>query len=88
LNADVLGVSRDRPDTLTKYKAEKSLPFDFHSDRRGEVHRAFGVVRRLGLGVKRVTFLVAPGGTIQALSAHEIRITAHVEEMLQALKST
>ena len=81
----MVGISRDTHETLERYKQEKQIPFALVSDRKGAIHRKYDVVRRLGLGVKRVTYLIEKSGTIRAVSDHEIRIKRHVSEMLSAL---
>jgi len=87
LNGDVVGVSPDNESTLQRYVSENNLPFGFASDSSKTIAKAWGATRRLTGGTKRVTFVVAPGGLIHAVIAHEILIPKHISDALDSLRS-
>lgn len=56
----VVGVSRDSPEVLRKYKADKALPYDLFSDEDKSLSVLFGVPSIFGI-VKRQAFLFEYG---------------------------
>ena len=57
------------------------------SDRDKKVARLYDVVRRLGLGVSRVTYLIDGSGLIRGVYHHEVRIGRHVQDVLKGLEA-
>lgn len=49
----ILGVSKDKPKTLQKFKAKYSLPFDLVSDHEGKLCQAFGVPTWFGFSSRQ-----------------------------------
>jgi|GEM_PF-4252864 peroxiredoxin Q/BCP len=87
LNGEVVGVSPDSKETLQRYVAENNFPFGFASDSSKHIARAWGATRRITGGIKRVSFVVAPGGRIHSIIAHEVFIPKHISDALNALRS-
>ena len=54
----VVGISPHSPAAHAKFRAKHRLPFSLLSDRHKEVIKMYGVNGRLGIGVRRATFLV------------------------------
>jgi peroxiredoxin Q/BCP len=87
LGAEVLGVSRDQQVVQCKFADRYEVPFPILSDADGAMCRAYAVDRRLWPVAKRVTFLIDPEGTVVARFTHELRISAHVSDVLEALRT-
>jgi peroxiredoxin len=86
LGAEVLGVSRDQQVVQCKFADRYEVPFPILSDRDGTMCRAYAVDRRLWPVAKRVTFLIDPEGTVVGRFSHELRISAHVSDVLEGLR--
>jgi len=93
LNAQILGISTDSPQTLARYKQELELNFTLLSDYNKEVIRAYDVIYEeftLGLrGVaKRAVFVIDPEGIIRHMEVLEV--AGHMPDLLalqQALRN-
>jgi peroxiredoxin Q/BCP len=86
LGAEVLGVSRDQQIVQCKFADRYEVPFPILADRDGDMCRAYAVDRRLWPVAKRVTFLIDPEGMVIGRFTHELRISAHVSDVLGALR--
>lgn len=66
LGAQVLGVSVDSADSHARFAQKYGLPFPLLADESGEVARAYGSLRNLGVTkiARRHTFIVDPDGYI------------------------
>ncbi len=76
LDAEVLAISVDSPQTLARYKSEYDLNFTLLSDFNKEVIRSYDVMyEEFSLGMrgvaKRAAFLIDPDGTIRYLEVLE-----------------
>jgi peroxiredoxin len=71
LDVEVLPISVDSVYSLREFKAKHRLPFDFLSDFKREVSRAYGVLLEEKFYSKRAYFLIDSRGVIR---------WAHVEE--------
>ena len=86
----VFGVSPDSVRSHAKFRAKHALPFPLLSDAGHQVAEAFGVwvektfAGRTYMGVERTTFVIGPGGIIQAVLP-QVKPAAHVEQLLEAL---
>jgi peroxiredoxin Q/BCP len=81
-NVTIIGVSRDSEESHRKFVAEHHLPFPLAADESGAIEKAYGVSSTLGM-TSRVTFLIAPDGTI----AHvwpDVDPGVHATEVLDA----
>ncbi|MDX9750476.1 MAG: peroxiredoxin [Flavobacteriales bacterium] len=86
LGATVLGVSRDAPAAQADFVRARRLPFTLLCDVDGAAHRAFRVRGPLGLLPGRITYVIAPGGTIMAAYRGTFAWDAHVRRALAALR--
>ena len=64
-DAQVLGVSMDDLDTQKRFAESLELPFPLLADPEGKAARAYGVAAENY--AKRVTFVIAPDGTVKAV---------------------
>lgn len=87
-NLQVVGVSRDTPDSQKKFQQKYNLPFNLVADADGKVAEAFGVGGMLGLPVsKRQSFLIKDGRVAwMSPSAKTGEHAAEVQTALDALK--
>jgi peroxiredoxin Q/BCP len=86
LGAEVLGVSRDTQVVQCSFADRYEVRFPILSDENGEICRAYAVDRRLWPVAKRVTFLIDPEGIVVARFTHELRISAHLSDVIAALR--
>jgi len=90
LNAEVLGVSPNSPESHKKFAEKRGLKIMLLSDEGHEVMEAYGVwaVKRMygkeGYGVIRSTFLINPQGHIAHLW-RSVKVKGHVDEVLMTL---
>lgn len=89
----VLGISPDGVKTHAKFAEKHQLPFDLLADEEKRAVKDYGVWVRKSMcgvkymGVERSTFLIGIDGKIQAIF-RKVKPSEHVEEMLNALKSS
>ena len=89
LNAAVLGVSVDSPESHKEFCAKEQLTFKLLSDPAAKVSTQYGSVMEYE-GAKmsaRNTFLIAPDGKIAKVYT-KVNPTVHSEEVLAALESS
>jgi peroxiredoxin Q/BCP len=60
----VLGVSTDADTTLANWAKEKGFPFQFLSDAKGEVGRAYGTLTETSTSARRYLYVIDPQGKI------------------------
>jgi len=87
LGAEVIGISSDSQDSHRDFAQQHRLPFILLSDADGAVRRAYGVKKTLGLFAGRVSFVIDKRGIIRLIFSSQTRVTAHVGEALNVLKS-
>jgi peroxiredoxin Q/BCP len=86
----VLGVSRDEPAALVKWKEKYDLPFPLLSDPDREAHEAYGVWQekvsygKKAMGTVRTTFVIGPDGRIERIFP-KVTVEGHVAEVLGSL---
>ena len=87
---DVVGISPDQPDKLTKFVDKESLTYPLLSDPDRRVMDAYGAYGEKTLygkkvtGVIRSTIVVGADGTI-ALPKYNVKATGHVASLSKAL---
>jgi peroxiredoxin Q/BCP len=87
VGASRVGISADDVAKQLAFSDKHSFDYPLLSDGDGTVASAFGVKRKLGfLPNKRATFVIAPDLTIIASLSNELKMKAHAEEALAALK--
>jgi len=87
LGAEVIGISSDSQDSHRDFAQQHHLPFILLSDADGGVRKAYGVKKSLGLFAGRVSFVIDKRGIIRLIFSSQTRVTAHVGEALNVLKS-
>ncbi|MCW3493808.1 thioredoxin-dependent thiol peroxidase [Microbacterium sp. SSM24] len=79
----VLGISRDEPEKLQRFRERDGLTYDLLSDPDHAVHDAYGVwgekvnYGKTFMGVIRSTFVIDPEGRIEQ-ALYNVRATGHV----------
>ncbi|HET6302262.1 thioredoxin-dependent thiol peroxidase [Microbacterium sp.] len=79
----VLGISRDDPETLRRFRARDGLTYDLLSDPDHAVHEAYGAwgekmnYGKTIEGVIRSTFVIDAGGRVEH-ALYNVRATGHV----------
>ena len=91
LNTEILGVSRESIKSHENFKSKQSFPFELLSDPDEKVCKAFDVMKlksmygRQYIGIDRSTFLINIKGKI-IKEWRSVKVTGHVEEVLEAVK--
>jgi peroxiredoxin Q/BCP len=86
----VLGISKDTPAKLAKFRDKEGLTFPLLSDPGLEVHQAYGaygektMYGKKTVGVIRSTFVIDPTGQV-ARAYYNVKATGHVERLLKDL---
>ncbi len=86
----VLGVSKDAPEALRRFRDEQGLNFPLLSDPDLIVHRAYGAWGEKSMygktvtGTIRSTFVVDEGGQVQ-LPLYNVKATGHVASLRKKL---
>ncbi|MEW6356489.1 MAG: peroxiredoxin [Planctomycetota bacterium] len=87
LGAEVFGVSTDSAERHGEFREKHRLSYRLVPDTDGALSKTFGTGRLGGwLGNKRVTFIVAPDGTIIDQFQSELDMVSHVEHAIEVLK--
>jgi thioredoxin-dependent peroxiredoxin len=84
--AVVIGISGDSNDSHRKFAADHRLPFLLASDPQGEVRKALGVPKTLGLFPGRVTYVIDKQGIVRLMFSSPFGASRHVTEALQVVK--
>jgi len=88
----VVAVTRDRPEANAKQAGRLRLPYPVLSDTSGDVGRAFGVVRSVGIGpwqiefFRRSTFLADIHGTVSAVW-RDVKIRGHALKVMDVARA-
>ncbi len=91
INAEILGVSPDSPQSHVKFIAKKKLDLRLLSDTNHtvlETYAAWQLKKMYGreyYGVVRSTFLIGPNGKIAHIWP-KVKVKGHVENVLQRVK--
>ena len=86
----VLGVSKDEPEALARFKDEQGLTFPLLSDPELTVHQAYGAYGeknsygRVVTGTIRSTFVVDEDGAVE-LPLYNVKATGHVAMLRRKL---
>jgi peroxiredoxin Q/BCP len=81
----IVGVSPQDPSSHTRFRAEHDLPFTLLSDPDKQVIRAYDVDGPLGIGVRRVTYLIGADRKIIDAVGADLRIARHAEFVRRAI---
>jgi peroxiredoxin Q/BCP len=86
----VLGISKDPPAALKKWKEKLGLPFPLLSDPDAEVQKAWGVWKEKNMygkkvmGTERTTVVVGADGKVERVFP-KVKVAGHVASVLDAL---
>lgn len=82
-----VGISGDAVDRQQEFAGRHTLGFPLLSDADGTVREQFGVKRGFSLApTKRVTFVIAEDRTVLEVVRSELRMSAHADRALAALR--
>ena len=93
LGAEIFGASRDSLSSHEKFKKRQKYSFDLISDEKGQICRAFDVLKEKSLfgktylGIERSTFLISSKGVVER-EWRNVKVKGHAEEVLEALKKS
>src|SRR5215472_8971618 len=73
------GVSPQSPDSHRRFRERYALPFTLLSDPDKRVIRAYRADGPLGLGVRRVTYLIGQDGMVAGAVTADFRIARHMD---------
>lgn len=82
LGIAVIGISSDSPESHKKFIEKYSLPFTLLSDPANTVITMYGAYEN---GTKRVSYLIAPDGTV-AKAYQQVDPATHAQEVLRDLQ--
>jgi thioredoxin-dependent peroxiredoxin len=82
----VHGVSLDSPESHREFREKYDLTFPLLTDEGGRASESLGVLRENRKGANRVTFLLAPDGTISK-TYPEVTPDTHADEILEDASS-
>jgi peroxiredoxin Q/BCP len=81
----VVGVSPQDGDSHRRFREQHGLPFKLLSDEEKSVARMYDADGPLGIGVRRVTYLIDKDGTISDAVQADLRIGKHREFIEKAI---
>jgi peroxiredoxin Q/BCP len=84
--AVVIGVSSDPAGRHQEFASQHRLPFLLASDEDGQVRRAFGVPKSMGLLPGRVTYVIDKEGVVRHIFSSQFAAERHVEEALEVVR--
>lgn len=80
--ASLVGVSTDDQQTQCRFAESLHAPFPMIGDDDKKISRAYGVLWPLIGRPRRVTYIINPLRTIEAVFEHEVKILKHRDEVL------
>jgi serine/threonine-protein kinase len=83
--ATIAGISTDNHDTQCLFAQSLRTPFPMIGDDDKRISKAYGVLWPVVGRAMRVTFIVNPLRTIEAVLHHEINISQHRDEVLRVM---
>jgi peroxiredoxin Q/BCP len=88
--AQRVGISRDGVERQKQFAGKHGFDYPLLADTDGAVARLFGVqranlARRLGVPVKRETFVIGKDSRVVAVISSELNMDRHADEALRAL---
>ncbi len=89
-NANIIGISPDKPAAHAKFAAKYDLPFTLVADPDHAIADAYGVWKeksmygRQYMGIERTTFVIDEQGKIAQIFP-KVKVAGHAAEVLEAL---
>ncbi len=81
----VVGVSPQDAGSHQRFTQSYELPFSLLCDTKKELIKAFGVAGPLGIGVRRVTYLIGQNGVIRNRSVADVFLGNHSDLIKEVL---
>ncbi|MGH8312146.1 MAG: peroxiredoxin [Gammaproteobacteria bacterium] len=75
----IIGISPQDSASHARFRLHHGLPFPLLSDPDKRVIRAYGCDGPLGIGVRRVSYLIGTNGRVQARVHAAFRVSRHLE---------
>ncbi len=88
LDATVLGISSDTPETLTRFAEQHRLSFPLLSDVGSRTRTVYAVPKVFGLLPGRVTYVIGKDRRIKKITVASLKAGLHVSESLKSLEET
>ncbi len=91
-NAEIVGLSPDKPEAQAKFAEKYDLPYTFVPDPDHKIAEAYGVWKeksmygRKYMGIDRSTYLIDKGGVVRQVW-RKVKVPGHVAEVLDAAKA-
>lgn len=85
LNAELIGVSVDKPDRQCRFALEEGLQFRLISDEARTLSEQYGVMWPVLRIDRRATFVVGLDGRIEDVFHHEVQVYRHLEDVIDRL---
>lgn len=92
-NVQIIGISKDTPESHDKFREKYGLNFPLVSDIDGKICEAYGVwveknmYGKKSMGIERSTFLIDEQGKIAKIW-RKVKVENHLEEVKQALQNS
>ena len=83
----VAGISPDDADTHARFRAKYGLPYALLADTEKRTIKDYGVDGPLGIGVRRVSFLIEADGEIADVLCADWRLARHTAFLQRAIAS-
>ncbi len=89
-DAEIVGISPDKPEAQAKFATKYKLPYTFVADPDHAIAEAYGVWKeksmygRKYMGIERTTFLIGEDGKIARIFP-KVKPEGHAAEVLEAL---
>jgi peroxiredoxin Q/BCP len=86
----VVGVSKDSPEALARWKEKLGLPYTLLSDPDAEVQKAYGVWKEKNMygkkvmGTERTTVVIGADGKVERVFP-KVKVEGHAAEVLASL---
>jgi len=84
--AYLVGVSPDDHPTQCSFAAETGVEFPMIGDNDGKLADLYGARWPFVRRYRRVTFVIDPAHVVRAVIEHEVRVSLHVEEVMDVLR--
>lgn len=85
MNALVVGVSADKPETQQKFIDKFELTFPLVSDTGKTIIDAYGAREVLGVTAKRKTFLIGPDGKLAKIWP-KVKVEGHADDVVASIR--
>ena len=87
LSLPVLAISPQSEDSHARFASQHQLPFPLLVDADKTVIKAYKVNGQMGLGVRRVTYLISPEGVIIDALQADFRVNEHLSFLTRFIDS-